>query len=154
MAKFLLKKNPPHWLYLPSQRRVRELVKRVNGDVRKVEFAGIVDSGEGPRHSVGYAEARVVDESWCFLLHFWAICERAVEGLRDTFSDTVLAEIERFIATCLKERPADVIKPRQLYLSFLIENQTVRADCDIKPVGPYSFSSGKWWLTPDDSAES
>jgi len=71
MPMFVLEKLPPHWVFVPSKRRVRELLADLDADVRWVEFYGTGYGRSTDRLSIGFVESRVVEGSWCFYLHLW-----------------------------------------------------------------------------------
>ena len=80
MARFVVQKLPPHWLFLPSRRQVRELLARLEADVRLAEFFGTAYSCTPDRISLGFVESRVVECGWRFYLRLWGI-RKAVAGL-------------------------------------------------------------------------
>ncbi len=78
MSRFPGKKLPPHWLYVPSRREARDLLRQLGVDVRRVELDG-PGSGTGPVGLLlGYLERRVAEGRWCFLLRLWGAPEAAV----------------------------------------------------------------------------
>lgn len=149
MSRYPGKKLPPHWVYTPSPREVRELLSELVADVRRVEFAG---TGGGPSSTglllLGYLERRVVDGAWCFYLRLWGVPESAVGDRRADVARAAVHAIRRSVTECLAVPPADVIKPTQLLLWFRASRDGVTPECNVKPVDQYSFSAGSWWTSP------
>ncbi|WP_435018188.1 hypothetical protein TA3x_000134 [Tundrisphaera sp. TA3] len=149
MSRFPGKKLPPHWVYLPSRRQVRDLLRGLDADVRRVDFAG---TGSGPSSVgllIGYLERRVADGGWCFYLRLWGVPESSVEGRSEELALAALLSIEDSVAECLAIPATDVVKPTQLHLWFKIDAEGVIPECRVKPVAPYSFSAGQWWIRSD-----
>ncbi len=148
-SQFSGKKLPPHWLHVPSRRQVRDLLEGIAADVRCVNFDG-TGSGLrwGPSLLLGYLERRVVDEAWCFYLRLRGVPEAAILGQRDELARAVIQILRESITECLALRAADVIKPTQLILMVRIGTEGVIPKCRVEPVGPYSFSAGRWWESP------
>lgn len=145
MSRFSGKKLPPHWVYVPSRREVRNLLRDLGADVRRVEFGG---TGSGPSSVgllLGYLERRVAAGRWCFFLRLWGAPESALGGHRDELARAVLEAIRQSVADCLTHPPAEVIKPTQLLLRFAVDEDRVVSGCRVKPVDQYSFSAGHWW---------
>lgn len=153
MAKFVIQKLPPHWVIVPSKRAMRELLRRLGADVRLVEYVGTESWPKATHFSLGFLESRVADGGWRFYLRLWGVRESMVGAYREAAAQAVLAEIERYIHSCIRQRPADVIKPAQLYLSFEIKDGDVQSRCRVKIKDKYSFSTGDWWLDPVESPE-
>lgn len=145
MSRFMFRKLPPNWLFVPSKRQVRDLLVCLEADVRLVEFSGTSAVRAEGRLSLGYVESRVVDGGWRFYLRLWGARSSEVGEWRQRLSQAALGEIERYIRACLGERPTDVTKPVQLYLSFRIDAGDIRSQCRAKVVDRYSFSAGEWW---------
>lgn len=153
MSRFPGKKLPPHWLYVPSRREVRDLVRRSPGDFRHVEFAG---TGNGPSSVgllLGYLERRVAGGAWCFYLRLSGVPEAAVGDHRAELASAVLAAIEGSVAECLASPPAEVTKPTQLLLWFAVKADGVVPKCNVKRVDRYSFSAGNWWESPEPAVK-
>src|SRR4051794_41417458 len=128
-------------MYVPSWRDVRDLVRRSPGDVRQVEFNG---TGSGPCSVgllLGYLERRVAGGAWCFYLRLWGAPESAVGDHRDELAAAALQAIEEAVTECLASPPAEVIKPTQLLLRFVVGADGVVPACSVKPVDRYSFSA-------------
>jgi hypothetical protein len=148
VSRFPGKKLPPHWVYVPSRREVRDLLRVLATDVRRVEFDG---TGSGPSSVgllVGYLERRVADGGWCFYLRLWGVPESAVGDRRAELALAALEAIQRSVVECLAYPPAEVAKPTQLLLRFAVEPDGVVSRCSVKPVDRYSFSAGNWWERP------
>jgi hypothetical protein len=148
VSRFRGKKLPPHWLYIPSRREVRELLRRSSGDFRRAEFDG---TGSGPSSVgllLGYLERRVAGGAWCFYLRLWGVPESAVGGHRDELASATLGAIEQSVTECLASPPAEVAKPTQLLLRFAVGADGIVPLCSVKPVDRYSFSAGNWWESP------
>jgi len=144
-AKFIIRKLPPHWLFVPPRRGVRELLAELSADVRLVEFMG-TGSGKSPeRVSLGFMESRVDQGSWCFYLRLWGVREALARPVVDELSKAALSEIKRYIRSCLAQRAADTIKPAQMYLDFCIKDGNVHSNCRIKTKDRYSFPTVKRW---------
>ena len=98
MSRFPGKKLPPHWVYVPSRREIRGLLREITADVRYVEFDG---TGRG-RSSVGlllgYLERRVADGRWCFYLRLWGAPESAVGERRAELAQAALGTIRQSVA--------------------------------------------------------
>jgi len=148
VSRFPGKKLPPHWVYIPSRREIRDLLRDVVADVRCVEFDG---TGSGPSsvgQLLGYLERRVVDGGWCFYLRLWGAPESAVGKHRAELARAALEAIRQSVAECLARPPAEVAKPTQLLLWFAVETDGVVSKCSVEPVDRYSFSAGRWWESP------
>ncbi len=119
MSRFPGKKLPPHWLYVPSRREIRELVRQSPGDFRWVEFDG---PGRGPSPVgllLGYLERRVAGGAWGFYLRLWGVPESAINDHRDALASATLEVIEGCVTECLASPPATAAKPmQQLLRSF------------------------------------
>src|SRR5262245_53103324 len=61
VSRFAGKKLPPHWVYVPSRRQVRELLRGLAADFRRVEFGGTGRGAGLVGLLLGYLERRVVD---------------------------------------------------------------------------------------------
>lgn len=149
MSRYPGKKLPPHWVYIPSPREVRESLGDLAADVRRVEFAG---TGSGPnaagRLLLGYLERRVVDGAWGFYLRLWGVPESAAGDRRADLARAAINAIGRSAAECLAVPAAEAIKPTQLLLWFQVGSGGVTPECEVKPVDQYSFSAGSWWTSP------
>lgn len=147
MSRFPGKKLPPHWVYVPSRREVRGLLRDLAADVRRVEFDG---TGSGPSSGLllGYLERRVASGAWCFYLRLWGAPESAVGERRDELARAALGAIAQSVAECLASPPAEVVKPTQLLVWFAAGADGVVSKCSVKPVDRYSFSAGRWWESP------
>ena len=153
MARFGIQKLPPHWVFVPSKHQVRELVGRLKGEVRVVEYGRTEPHPKESRVSLGFLESRVVNERWCFFLRLWGVREDILGIRREELGQAALAEIEGYIRCRLRQRPAATIKPAQLYLSFTVGGEGIRSTCRAKIKDKYSFSTGDWWLDPVQSPE-
>jgi hypothetical protein len=145
MPKVAVEKLPPHWLFVPSKRQVRDLLRRLDADVRLVEFHGTHIDRMAGRLCLGYMEARAVDGGWRFYLRVWGVREAAVGPIREEVAGAALAEIERCIRDCLDRPPADIIKPSQLSLSFRVDPDGVHSECRTRVLGRHSYSPHAWW---------
>ncbi len=149
MSRYPGKKLPPHWVYIPSPREVRELLGDLAADVRRVEFTG---TGSGPNPVghllLGYLERRVVDGAWCFYLRLRGVPESAVGDRHADLARAAINDIRRSAAECLAVPAAEVIKPTQLLLWFQVGSDGVTPKCKVEPVDQYSFSAGSWWTSP------
>jgi hypothetical protein len=152
MTQFVLEKLPPHWLFVPSKRQVRNLLAELDADVRRVEFYGTGYGHITDRLSLGFVESRVIEGRWCFYLHIWGIRESVAEPMRDELTVTALVEIGQYIRKCISEPAAGTIKPAQLYLSFRLESGGVQAACSVSPVRKTLFPTGSWWVGKPDPA--
>jgi hypothetical protein len=150
MTRVILKKLPPHWSYIPSKRQVRALLDRLEADVRVVEYHGTAYRPRGKWVCLGFLEARVVERAWCFYFRFWGLPDALAGPVRECLSDSALGEAQCFIGACLARRPRETIKPRQLHLSFAVEDGLIRSACRAKVVDRYSYPTGDWWM--DSSA--
>jgi hypothetical protein len=149
VSRYPGKKLPPHWVYTPSPREVRGLLRDLAADVRRVDFDG---TGRGPNPVggllLGYLERRVVVGAWCFYLRLWGVPESAVGERRVELARAAVHAIRCSVAECLAVPATDVIKPTQLLLWFLAGADGVTPECKVKPVDGYSFSAGCWWTSP------
>jgi hypothetical protein len=144
----VIEKLPPHWLFVPSKRQVREVLAELAADVRLVEFYGTGYGRSPDRLSLGFVESRVVGGRWCFYLHLWGVREAVAGPVRNELAAAALAEIGRYIRGCAGQPPADIVKPAQLYLSFRVEAGEVCPECRVSPVGKTSsFPTRAWWTT-------
>ncbi len=84
------KKLPPHWLFVPSKRQVRELLAELGADVRLVEFYGTGYGRNPDRLSLGLVESRVVGGGWCFYLHLWGVREAVAGRVREELAAAAL----------------------------------------------------------------
>jgi len=148
VPKFVIEKLPPHWLFVPSKRQVRELLTELGADVRLVEFYGTGYGRSPDRLSLGFVESRVVDGGWRFYLRLWGVPEAVAGPVREELAAAALAEVGRYIRECAGQAPAAVVKPAQLYLSFRVEAGEVRPACRVSLVGKTSsFPTRTWWTT-------
>src|SRR5262249_52383240 len=143
--RFPGKKLPPHWVYVPSRREVRDLLRDVTADVRRVELDGTGSGASSVGLLLGYLECRVVDGRWCFYLRLWGVPESALAGRRAELAQAALGAIRQSMVECLARPPAEVTKPTQLLLRFAVDAEGVVPRCSVKPVDRYSFSAGRWW---------
>jgi len=148
VSRFPGKKLPPHWSYVPSRRQVRDLLRDLAADVRRVEFAGTGSGASSVGLLLGYLERRVAAGGWCFYLRLWGAPESAVGGRRIELARAALAAIGQSVTECLASPPAEVAKPTQLLLRFAVDVNGVVSKCNVKPVDRYSFSAGNWWESP------
>jgi hypothetical protein len=139
------KKLPPHWVYVPSRRQVRGLLRDLAADVRCVEFAGTGWHARAIGLRLGYLERRVADGAWCLYLRLWGVPESAVAERRDELARAALQAVRRSVAECLAAPAATVIRPTQLHLLFRVGTDGIISRCSVDPVDPYSFSAGCWW---------
>jgi hypothetical protein len=147
MPKFVLEKLPPHWLFVPSKRQVRDLLAGLDADVRRIEFYGTAYGHSTDRLSIGFVESRVIEGSWWFCLRLWGARESVAGPVREELAAAALAEIEGYIRKCVSAPAADVVKPSQLYLSFRVESGDVHSQCRVSLVGKRSsFPTGSWWV--------
>lgn len=146
MAKVMLRKLPPHWIYVPSRREVRTLLDRLGADVRAVEYHGTAYRPRATWLHLGLLEARVVEGAWCFYLRFWGLPEALAGPLREGLSDSALGEVQRYIDACLAAWPDGSVKPTQLQLCFDLEAGLIRSACRVNEVDGYSYRTGEWWL--------
>jgi hypothetical protein len=147
VPRFISKKLPPHWIYVPSRRQVRTLLNTLVADVRCVQFDGTGRHPGPVGMLLGYLERRVIEKAWCFYLRFWGVPEAAVADQRDALAAVALRAIGDSVAECLAQPAADVIKPTHLLLRFSVQAANIVAKCTIKPVDKYSFSAGCWWAS-------
>jgi hypothetical protein len=153
MPRFVLERHPPHWLFVPSKRQVRELLAELDADVRWIEFYGTGPDHSTDRLSIGFVESLVIEGSWCFYLHLWGVRESVAGPVREEFAAAALAEIGEYIRKCVSAPAADVFKPAQLYLSFRVESVDVHPECRVSPVGKISsFPTGSWWVRKPTTA--
>jgi hypothetical protein len=146
VARFPGKKLPPHWVYVPSRREVRDLLLGLTADVRCVDFDG---TGSGPSPVgllLGQLERRVVAGAWCFYLRLLGVPESAVGAHRHELGQAAVQAIKQSVVECLVSRPSEVIKPSQLWLRFVISERGVASKCCVKPVGRYSCTPPDWWI--------
>ena len=106
VAKFLLEKLPPHWLFVPSKRQVRELLAGLGADVRLVELYGTGYGRSADRVSLGFVESRVVGGGWYFYLHLWGVREAVAGPVREELAAAALAEIRRYVLECAGQLPS------------------------------------------------
>jgi hypothetical protein len=154
MSRFPGKKLPRGWVYVPSRREVRELLRNLAADVRRVEFAG---TGSGPSSVgllLGYLERRVAKGAWCFYLRLWGVPQAAVSEHRHELAHAALDAIAKSVAECLASPPADVVKPTQLLLRFAVGAKGVTTKCRVELVDRFSFYAGCWWQSPEGESES
>jgi hypothetical protein len=147
VSRFPDKRLPPHWVYVPSWREVRELLRALPADVR-VEFGG---TGSGPTRVgllLGYLERRVAGGGWRFYLRLWGVPVSAAGGHRDELAGAAAEAVRQSVAECLARPAADVVKPTQLLLRFEVAADGVVPGCRVEPVDKYSFSAGRWWEGP------
>jgi hypothetical protein len=147
VPRFIVEKLPPHWLFVPSKRQVRDLLAQLDADVRRVDFYGTGYGRSTDRLSIGFVESRVVEGSWCFYLRLWGVRETVAAPVREDLAAAALVEIARYVRKCVSKPAADVVKPAQLYLSFRVEPSAVHSGCRVKAAGKGSslFRTGSWW---------
>src|SRR5262245_25327479 len=148
--RFLLKKLPPHWQFVPSKRQVRELLAQLDADMRLVEFFG---TGSGQRSdwlSLGFVESRVEQAGWCFYIRLWGIRETTADSAGEKLAETAVADIKKYIRGCLRQPPSAVTKPAQLILSYHLEAMGITSKGRVKEVGRYSFPTPSWWENAAD----
>jgi hypothetical protein len=148
VSRFPGKKLPPHWVYVPSRREVRDLLRDWPADVRCVDFDGTGSGASSVGLLLGYLERRVADGRWCFYLRLWGAPESAVGERRAELAQAALGTIRQSVAECLACPAAEVTRPTQLLLRFAVEADGVVSKCRVKPVDRYSFSAGRWWESP------
>ncbi len=148
MPRFVVEKLPPHWLFVPSRRQLKNLIAELAADVRMIELYGTGFGRSPDRVAVGFAESRVVGGCWCFYLHLWGVRKADAGPNQDELAAAALAEIRRYIRACTAQAPADTVKPEQLHLAFRIEGDAVRSICRVSPVGKMSFPTRAWWDVP------
>jgi hypothetical protein len=148
LSRFTGKKLPPHWVYVPARKEVRDLLRSLGADVFRVEFAGTGGGTGRVGLSLGYLEHRVVDGAWRFYLRLWGVPQSNVEGQRDELAQAALHAIRQSVARCLAVPTATALKPTQLYLLFELGPNGVIPKCRVDPVDQYSFSAGCWWASP------
>jgi hypothetical protein len=144
MPQFVMAKLPPHWVFVPPKRQVRELLARLGATVRLVEFFGTGFRGSANHLSLGFVESRVVKHAWCFYLRLWGARDADVGERKEDLSQAALASIEHYIQGRLNRPPAEVIKPEQMWLSFWIRGQ-VAPRCRTRIVDRYSYPTPSWW---------
>jgi hypothetical protein len=147
MSRFVIKKLPPHWSFVPSKRRLKELLTELVADVRLVELYGTTKYGrEASWLVVGFIESRVIEGGWRFYLRLNGSWEETVEPMRAELEAAALAEIERYIRGCVCQPPTEIIKPEQFTLAFRIEPGGVRPRCSVTPFAKPTFhSTPPWW---------
>ena len=145
MSRYPGKKLPPHWVYVPSRREVRDLLRDLADDVCCVKLGGTGSGLSSVGLLLGYLERRVTDGGWCFYLRLWSVPESAVGERRAELARAALEVIRQSVADCLACPPAQVAKPSQVLLRFAVEADGVVSNCSVKPVDRYSFSAGRWW---------
>ena len=145
MARFVVKNLPPHWIFVPSRRRVRDWIDRLKVDVRCVEYGSTAYKPREEGLLLGFIESRFVDGNYCFYLQFWGLPEGLAGPIREGLSHRVLEEIEKFIRRPMTERPSESGKPTQKTLSFKINGGEILWSGGIELVDRYGFSSGTWW---------
>lgn len=150
MSRYPGKKLPPHWVYIPSPREVRELLGELAANVLRVEFDG---TGGGPTtygaFLLGYLERRVVDGAWCFYLSLRGVPESTAGDRRAELARAAINAIRRSVAECLAVPATEEIKPTQLLLWFRVGSDGVTPECKVDPVVHYSSSAGSWWKSSD-----
>jgi hypothetical protein len=145
------KKLPPHWVYVPSRRQVRDPLCSIGADVRRVEFGG-TGSGHGSVGVLlGYVERRVAGGAWTFYLRLWGVPETDLSGRAAELAQAALAAIGASVAECAASPAAETIKPTQVLLRFEIGEAGVTSRVSVEPLGQFSFSSGTWWADPADT---
>ncbi len=148
VSRFFGKKLPPHWVYVPSRRQVRELLRDLAADVRCVEFAG---TGRGPTSiglQLGYLERRVADDAWCCYLRLRGVPEAAVAGRRDELARAALRAIRQSVAECVATPAAAVVRPSRLHLLFEVGADGPISRCFVRSVDQNTFWAGCWWSSP------
>jgi hypothetical protein len=145
MARFVTEKLPPHWLFVPSKRQIRELLGELHADVRVVEFYGTGYGRSADRLSLGFVESRVAQGGWCFYLRLWGVREEAVGAMRDELAASALSEIRRYIRECASKPAADVSKPTQFILVFCVGLDGISPKCRVKVVDRRSYPTPAWW---------
>jgi hypothetical protein len=139
MARFVVKKLPAGWLFVPSQRQVRALVADLGADVRRVELFGTAPGRAADRLTLGFIESRVADAGWRFYLRLWGVPEAVAGPVRGQLAAAVLAEAGRFIRG-RAGRP-----PGQLALAFRLAGGGVESACVVRPTGGRSFPTPAGW---------
>src|SRR5436309_3322582 len=128
MPRLVTEKLPPHWLFVPAKRQVRELLAEGGMDGRLAEFGGTGYGRRADRLSLGFLESAVAEGGWCFCLRVWGVRECAAGAWREELARAALAEIEGYTRVCLGQPPAEVTKPAQLSLSFRLGPEGVRSE--------------------------
>ncbi|MCE5269648.1 MAG: hypothetical protein LLG00_17360 [Planctomycetaceae bacterium] len=145
MSRFPGKRLPPHWVYIPSRREIRDLLRTLNADYRRVEFGGTGSCPNSVSLLLGYVQTHVVDGAWRFYLRLWGVPEAVVNNYRDELAHAALDAIGRSTKDCLASRPTDVSKSTQTLLRFGIQADGIVCKCSTRPIDQYSFSAGRWW---------
>jgi hypothetical protein len=145
VTRFLTRKLPPHWLYVPSKRRLRKVLDRLDVDRSVVRFGGTGYRESPQRITLGFLESRVVENRWCFYLGLRGIPESVVGDLQDELSAVAVDEIDRYIRSCFHQPHPAGVNPSQFYLNFRAEDGRVHAECYQKAISRYSYSTGEWW---------
>jgi len=101
------KELPSHWVYVPSRRQVRDLLRSIGADVRRVEFGG-TGSGHGSVGVLlGYVERRVASGAWTFYLRLWGVPVTDLSGRGTELAQAALAAIGTSVAECAASPAAD-----------------------------------------------
>jgi hypothetical protein len=148
VAQFLAKKLPPHWVYVPSRRQLRNLLSLMPADVRRIDLDG---TGRRPGPTgllLGYLEQRVIDRAWCFYLRLWGVPTSALGERQDELAAVALGAIRQYMADCLAKPAAEVSRPTQTLLWFALGAGGIQPRCRVKQVDRRSFSAGAWWVSP------
>ena len=145
MTRFLMRKLPPHWLFVPSKRQLQKVLDRLGADLCVVEFGRTGASESLDRISIGFLEARTVNDRWCFYLRLWGVREALIGPLLKELSVVAADEIEHFIRARLCQPPSADVDPSQFHLVFRAEDGLVRSLSYQRSIGTYSFSTGEWW---------
>ena len=145
MARLVLKKLPPHWLFVPSRRQVRQLAADLGTDVRLVEFFGTSHSTNPHWISLGFVESRVVDDAWRFYLRLWGVRDAIAGPVQEELAATALAEIGKYVQGCIFQLPTAVNKPTQLSLAFRVTAAEIGSACTTRPVSRRSFPTPAGW---------
>jgi hypothetical protein len=145
MTRFVSKRLPPHWLFVPTKRQLREFLAGLGADVRLVELQGTSARGVADWLTLGFVEARVVGGEWCFYLRLWGVRESVVGGQLGDLTQAALAAIDGYIRGCVRQPPATTIKPAQMLLAFRLGAEGIASRCRIKSAGRHPFPTPVWW---------
>jgi hypothetical protein len=121
------KKLPPHWRYIIPIRRIKELVRDSNADIRSVKYSGTSNKPTDPMPWYWHAarfNSRVVSDELCFQLTFKGIPESILDMADSDLAQQTLDAIEEFLEHRFDHIDATT-PPRTASITLDAQNQSL-----------------------------